>query len=53
MSPDILITIVPYGARNWAVYVGPELLCVTVYKKGAVATRNALLNLFSALPVNP
>lgn len=26
-----------YGQRNWAVYVAGELLCVTVYKKGARA----------------
>jgi hypothetical protein len=39
-----------YGSRNWAVYLlgpdGPELVCVTVYKKGAVAVQavtNALI----------
>jgi hypothetical protein len=26
-----------YGSRNWAVYEDGDLLCVTVYKKGAVA----------------
>lgn len=49
MSAESYITMTRYGKRNWAVYVGSELLCVTLYKKGAVATRNALLNLFSAL----
>lgn len=37
------IEITKYGARFWAVYVNGLLLCVTVYKKGAVAVRNALL----------
>jgi hypothetical protein len=32
-----------YGERYWAVYVAGELLAVTVYKKGAVAVRNALM----------
>jgi hypothetical protein len=26
-----------YSRRFWAVYEGDELLCVTVYKKGALA----------------
>jgi hypothetical protein len=26
-----------YGQRFWAVYDGAELICVTVYKRGAVA----------------
>ncbi len=43
------ITIERYGARNWAVYVGEELLCVTVYLKGAQAVANALANLLSAI----
>lgn len=38
------IEITKYGARFWAVYVNGLLLCVTVYKKGAVAVRNALLS---------
>jgi hypothetical protein len=45
------ITVKRYGRGSWAVFVDDELLCVTVYKKGANAVRNALLNLFSALPL--
>ncbi len=29
--------ITKYGGRNWAVWIGDELLAVTVYKKGARA----------------
>ena len=36
------ITIKRYGNRNWAVYINGMLLCVTVYKKGALAVCNAL-----------
>jgi len=31
----------------WALYEGGELVCVTVYKKGAVAVRDRLLALGS------
>ena len=31
------LQITKYGSRNWAVWVGGELLAVTVYKKGAKA----------------
>jgi hypothetical protein len=34
-----------YGERYWAVYVGGELLAVTIYKKGALAVQNALTHL--------
>jgi hypothetical protein len=37
-------TISRYGARHWAIYVNGELLAVTVYKKGALAVRDALLS---------
>jgi hypothetical protein len=37
------IKIEKYGSRFWAVYVDGELLCVTVYRKGAVAVRNLLV----------
>jgi len=38
----------PYGSRHWAVYRlvadgPPELVCVTVYKRGAVAAVRALV----------
>jgi hypothetical protein len=37
------IEITKYGSRFWAVYLDGLLLCVTVYRKGAVAVRDALL----------
>jgi len=37
------IEITKYGFRHWAVFVNGALLCVTVYKKGALAVRDALL----------
>ena len=37
---DIRIT--KYGNRNWAVWIGGELLAVTVYKKGARAISDLL-----------
>ena len=33
-----------YGKRYWAVYDGEELLCVTLYKKGALAITERLIN---------
>ena len=44
---EATIQITKYGSRNWAVFVDGRLLCVTVYKKGAVAVRDALLDLGS------
>ncbi len=38
------IEITKHGSRHWAVFVDGQLLCVTVYKKGALAVRDALLN---------
>lgn len=35
-----------YGARHWAVYYNDQLLVVTVYKKGALAVKNALESLY-------
>ena len=31
-----------YGDRAWAVYLNGELVCVTVYKKGAFAVESIL-----------
>ena len=31
-----------WNRRHWAVYDGPELVCVTVYKKGAVEVKRRL-----------
>ena len=36
------IEVKKYGDRTWAVYVNGELLCVTVYKKGAFAVESIL-----------
>ena len=45
-TPDHMnIHIRRYGSRNWAVYVNDELLCVTVYRKGAVAVQEFILKL--------
>jgi len=41
---SMTIEITKYRSRNWAVLVDGRLLCVTVYKKGAMAVRDALLN---------
>lgn len=45
-----MITIGRYGSRNWAVYLNGRLLAVTVYRKGAIAIRDTIANLASALP---
>ncbi len=37
------VEITKYGSRHWAVFVNGTLLCVTLYKKGALAVRDALL----------
>jgi hypothetical protein len=37
------IEIARYGNRFWAIYRNGELLAVTVYKKGAIAIRDALI----------
>ena len=42
-----MITIAKYGNRFWAVYRNDELICVTVYKRGAVAVRDALYEALS------
>lgn len=36
------------SSRNWAVYNGPELLPVTVYRKGA----EAIINMFNDIISN-
>ena len=41
---ELTIEIAKYGSRHWAVFVDGRLLCVTVYKKGALAVRDALLH---------
>jgi hypothetical protein len=36
------LVIEPYGDRYFAVYDGEELVCVTVYKKGALEVKRRL-----------
>ena len=36
------VTVERYGERNWAVKVGADLICVTVYKKGAMRVAREL-----------
>jgi len=35
-------TIAKYGDRHWAVYQGDKLICVTVYKRGALEVAKQL-----------
>ena len=35
-------TIAKYGNRHWAVYQGDQLICVTVYKRGALEVAQRL-----------
>jgi hypothetical protein len=43
--PTMKAAVTRYGARHWAVYYNGQLLAVTVYKKGALAVKNALESL--------
>lgn len=36
---DAPVGVSRYGDRTWGVYVGDDLLCVTLYLKGAVAVK--------------
>lgn len=36
------ITVTKYAARHWAVWIGEELIAVTVYKKGAARVAELL-----------
>ena len=38
-----------YSDRTWAVYVNGELICVTVYKKGAFAVESILGDLWQRI----
>ena len=41
-DPPFKIEVRKYSDRTWAVYLKGELLCVTVYKKGALAVESTL-----------
>ena len=40
MNPEF--TVVKWDGRYWAVFEGDELVCVTVYKKGALEVKRRL-----------
>ena len=43
------IEVKKYSDRTWAVYLNGELLCVTVYKKGAFAVESVLGELWQRI----
>jgi len=49
-SGSTAVVVRRYGSRNWAVYEDGELLCVTVYKKGAVAVAQRIEELTTGVP---
>jgi hypothetical protein len=42
MEGCLQMKIEKWDRRHWAVYDGPELVCVTVYKKGALEVKRRL-----------
>jgi hypothetical protein len=42
METGSQLNIAKWDHRHWAVYDGPELVCVTVYKKGALEVKRRL-----------
>ncbi len=46
------LIILPYGDRYFAVYDGEDLVCVTVYRKGAAEVKRRLEEAYNSLP-NP
>jgi hypothetical protein len=48
-SEPFSISVKKYGNRTWAVYLNGELLCVTVYKKGAFAVESMLGELWQRI----
>lgn len=47
MEGCLHLKIEKWDHRHWAVYEGPELVCVTVYKKGAVEVKRRLESIAS------
>ncbi len=45
-APSGAVTVERYSDRTWAVYVNGDLLCVTMYKKGAYAVKALLERLW-------
>ena len=42
MEECLQLKIEKWDHRHWAVYDGPELVCLTVYKKGALEVKRRL-----------
>jgi hypothetical protein len=42
MEPDHQLEVTKWDHRHWAVYDGSELVCVTVYKRGALEVMRRL-----------
>ena len=42
MEESLHLKIEKWDRRHWAVYDGPELICLTVYKKGAQEVKRRL-----------
>ena len=40
----------PYGTRYYALYEGEDLVCVTVYKKGALEVKRRLETALDSMP---
>jgi hypothetical protein len=47
MKPGSQLRIAKWDDRHWAVYDGPDLVCVTVYKRGALEVKRRLENVTS------
>jgi hypothetical protein len=47
MKPGSQLRIAKWDHRHWAVYDGPDLVCVTVYKRGALEVKRRLENVTS------
>jgi hypothetical protein len=45
-----IFSIQPYGTRYYALYEGEDLVCVTVYKKGALEVKRRLEKVSNLAP---
>ena len=44
-------TITKYGNRYWALYEGDALICVAVYRRGAIEVKRRLEELIARIPL--
>ena len=44
------LVVQPYGSRYYALYDGEDLVCVTVYKKGALEVKRRLETALDSMP---